>query len=73
MLAPYKTVTRHNTLNNSSNGLFIVRHNTNYVKKSFFNDSAVMWNSIPADIRLTVNNATFKERLYLYLLNETPE
>ena len=50
--------------------LYIPRFNTDYVKKSFFVDTAKAWNSIPVDIRNIKSSLTFKEKLQSYYLKE---
>ena len=72
MLQPY-TYSSVNTRNASGYGLFIPRYNTNYIKKSFFTDTALIWNSLPNDIKGTASSATFKEKLHKYFFNVTLE
>ena len=54
----------------SNECLYIPRFNTDYVKKSFFVDTAKAWNSIPMDIRNIKNSLTFKEKLQNHYLKE---
>ena len=73
MLKPFANNTRIMTRGVNNQNLFIPRHHTNYVKKSYFNDTAVLWNSIPKEIKAAKSNKTFKERLYLHLLEASPQ
>ena len=44
--------------------LSLPTHNTNYITKSFFYDTAKLWNKIPISIRQVKNRTTFKEKLH---------
>ena len=73
MLEPYNNRTALNTRGTANNCLYIPSFKTNYIKKSFFMDSAKLWNSLPLDIKSTTNSSTFKEKLHAYFLNGTPD
>ena len=60
------TVTRGVT----NHSLSLPTHNTNYITKSFFYDTAKLWNKIPLSIRQIKNRTTFKEKLHSHLINQ---
>ena len=57
------------TRNVVNGGLFIPRYRTNYVGRSFFIETAKLWNKIPLELKSIENNKTFKERLHVLFLN----
>ena len=53
---------------NSLSGLFIPRVNTNYGKHSIHYSGSIIWNSIPAEIRLSTSLSLFKHKLFNYYI-----
>ena len=61
---------RHSRVTRGTMGenLAMVAHRTNYFGKSFFNDTARIWNTLPLELRQVQNRKTFKEKLHRYFL-----
>ena len=73
MLNPYMPTSTAGTRGAGNGNLFIPRYHTNYIRKSYFMDAALLWNTIPVDIKSTESSASFKEKMHIHLLNATPE
>ena len=69
MLEPLLRDSSAGTRTVCNGGLFIPRYRTDYVGRSFFIETAKLWNKIPLEIKLIDNSKTFKERLHVLFLN----
>ena len=67
MLIPFLNSTHINTRGTSNQNLFIPACSTDYIRKSFFTDVAMMWNTIPKEIKNLKNSIRFKEKLQSFL------
>ena len=54
------------TRGTTGGNLYIPRTKTNYMKKSFFHDSARIWNSLPNELKAIDSNTKFKDKLQAY-------
>ena len=67
-LDPYTNSHSRITRGTADKKLAVVAHNTDYLTRSFYYDTAKIWNTIPMDIRMIKNRTTFKENLHKYVL-----
>ena len=70
-LGPWTSRHTRATRGTASENLSVIAHNTNYVAKSFYYDTAKIWNTLPVHIRQIENRSTFKENLHKYFLIQT--
>ena len=68
-LTPWTSTHSRTTRGTSDENLAVISHNTDYLAKSFYYDTARIWNGIPARIRKIRNRNTFKENLHKYLFD----
>jgi hypothetical protein len=47
--------------------LVVIRQNTNIMKKSFAYSSAILWNELPCNIKLSASLNIFKSKCFTYL------
>ena len=65
---PWTNTHTRTTRATSDENLAVIAHNTDYMAKSFYYDTAKIWNNIPSHIRRISNRNTFKENLYRHFL-----
>ena len=70
-LKPYTNRHARTTRRAANEELNIIAHNTDYVTKSFYYDTAKVWNEIPLHIRLIQQRSSFKEQLHKHFLSLT--
>ena len=54
----------------ASNGLFVPRPNTNFMKSTFQYSGTVLWNNIPATVKSVNNIEMFKKKYFDYLISQ---
>jgi hypothetical protein len=64
---PGSEVHTRNLRSVSSNNLAVIRPNTNIMKKSFAYSSAIFWNKLPCNIKLSAILCIFKSKCFTYL------
>lgn len=64
---PSSEVHTRNLRSVSSNNLAVIRPNTNIMKKSFAYSSAILWNKLPCNIKLSASLSIFKSKCFTYL------
>jgi hypothetical protein len=64
---PSSEVHTRNLRSVSSNKLAVIRPNTNIMKKSFAHSSAILWNKLPCNIKLSASLSMFKSKCFTYL------
>lgn len=64
---PSSEVHTRNLRSVSSNNLAVIRPNTNIMKKSFVHSSAILWNKLPCNIKLSASLSIFKSKCFTYL------
>ena len=64
---PSNEVHTRNLRSVSSNNLAVIRPNTNIMKKSFAYSSAILWNKLPCNIKLSASLSIFKSKCFTYL------
>ena len=57
------------SLRDSEKKLIVPRPRTDYLKRSFSNGGALLWNSLPESLRLTSNLVEFKTGLEMFVTN----
>ena len=70
-LEPYTKRHSRTTRRAANEELNIIAHNTDYVTKSFYYDTAKVWNEIPLHIRQIQQRSSFKEQLHKHFLSLT--
>ena len=67
-LTPFTDRHMMTTRGTVNQNLSVIAHKTDYLTKSFYYDTAKVWNTLPVQLRKTRNSHTFQENLHKYFL-----